>query len=288
MEWAGMPVNVPAQKPPDPIAGNLLILRDRNSRIQDRPKSDTYDFGQASNGSLCRTFSDTQLPSAISRQECPEARKLAIIAASTTNSDRLALSEGSPMTTRALGFRDDTGSVHARDSGLAKAGGRACGGGFGPSWTQLPSGRNSGETDKLMSVNVVSGKSGEPGRTRTSNPLFGLRNAKYSMFQAVSSFRAWQEWAVLGVVVISVVTKCAEGGMSSPTDPLDLVRPRSPCGHKQMCPQTILVRLLTARTEGQNRTRTDVLPMSRRTTINHSGTLDLSTTWLSRKGFPSE
>jgi hypothetical protein len=33
---------------------------------------------------------------------------------------------------------------------------------------------------------------GEPGRTRTSNPLFALRNAKYLMFQAVSPFRGMQ------------------------------------------------------------------------------------------------
>jgi hypothetical protein len=58
---------------------------------------------------------------------------------------------------------------------------------------------------------------GEPRRTRTSNPLFGLRNAEYSMFQAVSSFREWQEWAILGVVATSVVTKCTEGGCSFST-----------------------------------------------------------------------
>jgi hypothetical protein len=55
--------------------------------------------------------------------------------------------------------------------------------------------------------NEAGEKFGEPGRTRTSNPLFASRNAKYSMFQAVSWFREWQKWAVLGVVVTSVVTK---------------------------------------------------------------------------------
>ena len=53
--------------------------------------------------------------------------------------------------------------------------------------------------------------SGEPGRTRTSNPLIASRNAKYSMFQAVSWFRECQKWAVLGVVVTKDVTKINSG-----------------------------------------------------------------------------
>ncbi len=59
-------------------------------------------------------------------------------------------SEDGPSPIRALGFGDDAGSAHADNSGLATAGGGAGGRGFGPSWTQLPSGRNSGGTDKRI------------------------------------------------------------------------------------------------------------------------------------------
>ena len=52
--------------------------------------------------------------------------------------------------------------------------------------------------------------SGEPGRTRTCNPLIDSRDAKYSMFQAVSSFRECQKWSDLGVVVIKDVMKSWE------------------------------------------------------------------------------
>ena len=48
---------------------------------------------------------------------------------------------------------------------------------------------------------------GEPGRTRTCNPLITSRDAKYLVFQAVSSFRECQEWSYLGVVVIKNVIK---------------------------------------------------------------------------------
>jgi hypothetical protein len=65
----------------------------------------------------------------------------------------------------------------------------------------------------MTAFTIQEGRSARVRRTRTSNPLFGLRNVKYSMFQAVSSFREWQEGAVLGAVVTSVVTKRAEAGM---------------------------------------------------------------------------
>ena len=39
------------------------------------------------------------------------------------------------------------------------------------------------------------------------DPLFAARTAKYSMIQAASSFREWQEWAVSGVVVTKDVSK---------------------------------------------------------------------------------
>jgi hypothetical protein len=46
-------------------------------------------------------------------------------------------------------------------------------------WAQFIVSGKSNETNSLKRV-------GEPGRTRTSNPLIATRNAKYSIFQAVS------------------------------------------------------------------------------------------------------
>jgi hypothetical protein len=43
--------------------------------------------------------------------------------------------------------------------------------GFGPGWTRLGFEGNFEGIGKLMSVNLSRGKSGEPGRTRTCNPL---------------------------------------------------------------------------------------------------------------------
>ena len=58
-----------------------------------------------------------------------------------------------------------------RNSGLAKKGCRASRGSFGPGWTRQGFEGNFEGIGKLMSVNLLSGKSGEPGRTRTCNPL---------------------------------------------------------------------------------------------------------------------
>ena len=66
-----------------------------------------------------------------------------------------------------------------------------------------------------MEWNTSEEKLGEPGRTRTSNPLIASRSAKYSMFQAVSWFRECQKWAVLGVVVTKDVMKFLAPSLSS-------------------------------------------------------------------------
>jgi hypothetical protein len=42
---------------------------------------------------------------------------------------------------------------------------------YGPGWTRLGFEGNFEGIGKLMSVNLLRGKSGEPGRTRTCNPL---------------------------------------------------------------------------------------------------------------------
>jgi hypothetical protein len=43
--------------------------------------------------------------------------------------------------------------------------------GFGPGWTRLGFEGNFEGIGTLTSVNLLRGKSGEPGRTRTCNPL---------------------------------------------------------------------------------------------------------------------
>src|SRR5262249_8922832 len=77
---------------------------------------------------------------------------------------------------RALGLGDDAERVHSHRLRLAKKCSRASGGGlvqtgFGLSWTQLCIGGVAGRTAKLMRSKPLGEGSGEPGRTRTSNPL---------------------------------------------------------------------------------------------------------------------
>jgi hypothetical protein len=72
---------------------------------------------------------------------------------------------------RALRLRDHARHVHPRRSRRAEAGSRARCGSFGPLWTQLRSRGNFGRICKLMRVRLLAGKFGEPGRTRTCNPL---------------------------------------------------------------------------------------------------------------------
>src|SRR5712664_3073990 len=93
---------------------------------------------------------------------------------------------------------------HIRMEAKRRAVDDLCGTDFEPgvaqNWAQFFVSEKSDEANSLKTV-------GEPGRTRTSNPLIVTRNAKYSMFQAVSSFRECQKWSDLGVIVIKDVMK---------------------------------------------------------------------------------
>jgi len=93
---------------------------------------------------------------------------------------------------------------------LAKAGGRASGGSFVLRCSQLRSGRKAARTVKLMEINLLGEISGEPGRTRTSNPLIVSQGDKYEGFQAVSPPCNSQKRALLSAVVTSDVTESIE------------------------------------------------------------------------------
>ena len=71
----------------------------------------------------------------------------------------------------AFGPRDDAQRVHPHSLGLEEEGSRAGRRGCVLRCSQLRSGSDSARTGKLMEVEVVRGRSGEPGRTRTCNPL---------------------------------------------------------------------------------------------------------------------
>jgi hypothetical protein len=71
----------------------------------------------------------------------------------------------------AVAFGDHLSGVHTGWPRLAEVRSRASVYGFVPRRSQLRFGANFERTSKLMMVKVLHGNSGEPGRTRTSNPL---------------------------------------------------------------------------------------------------------------------